>query len=146
VVELKPGQVHSVGSGPVPASVAVTRLSDPASDGKAVSVELTVVAGDGREDDFKLRVGDRFEIGPEIWTVCGHADHVVHIARVDESERGGPVIASRQHAEEMRRRYDFPKELWQQSLERVRRAEQERARELFGDRKPFAIPEEPTDA
>jgi hypothetical protein len=153
-VDLQHGLIYSVGAGPV--DVAVMHLSNPVLDGQPQSVVLMVATADGEEHDFTLRVGDRFPAGPETWQVRsiddpGDYDYTVRIERV-AGQRGevpqppGVVVASPERQEELRRQWEFSSRDWTESRDRVNEAEQRRARELFGDRQPFAIPDEETDA
>jgi hypothetical protein len=83
-LELRRGPMYPVDAG---WSVAVWFLSNPALDGQPQQVELVVVDPDELEHDLRLRIGDRFGIGPVTWQLravdgVGTGQSVVHLVRV----------------------------------------------------------------
>jgi hypothetical protein len=80
---LRHGRAYSTDAG----RLAVTFVSNPGRDGQPLRVELTIVPDGGAEQDVTLRVGDRFRLGPEEWTLIsvdnvGTYDYVVNLDRV----------------------------------------------------------------
>lgn len=123
-------------------SIGVVHMAGPTPDGQAARVHLGVTALDAEEHDYTLQAGDRFPLGEAIWAVqeiesAGTDDYVARIIRVDE--------AAQRRRDELRSKWSLSPEAWAQGQQRVREQEQ-RARESFGDRPPFAIPDQDTDA
>jgi hypothetical protein len=52
---------------------------------------------------------------------------------------------SAEEAERLRREWDVPEEEWQAALDRHRAKEEQRAKEIFGARERFAIPDADSD-
>jgi hypothetical protein len=80
-------QVHVVENG---WRVAAWFVSNPALDGKPLSVELAVVDPRGGEQTIPLHVGDRFPLGAATWRLAGvdgvgSYDYTVRLVREGEA-------------------------------------------------------------
>jgi hypothetical protein len=133
---LRQGPLYKLGDG----SVGVVHVWEPAPDGQQ-RVLLATATRDGQEHRYELVPGDRFPLGAAVWEVRGiepgSRKYVVRIVRVDE--------AAEQRREELRDRWSISPAAWEQGQRRAQEDEQ-RERELFGGREPFAVPDSETDA
>ena len=146
-VDLKHGQLHDINTG----WVGVMHLSNPEIDHQPPHVVLAVTTHDRQEREFTLRVGERFKAGDESWLLQGiddvdSYDYTVRIVRVGSSTPSPGGELSPERREQLREKWAISSDGWEQAQERVRQEEQRQARELFGDRQPFAIPDTETEA
>jgi hypothetical protein len=137
-VTLRQGPRHNVAEG----SIGVVHVWEPGPDGRPARVLLATAPRGGEERRYELAPGDRFPLGTGLWEVRGiepgQRRYTVRIVRVDdEAER---------RRQELRDKWSISPQAWAQSQQRVCEEEQRRAREVFGDREPFAVPESETDA
>jgi hypothetical protein len=132
---------HGLQYGSRDGSIGVMYVWGATPDGLPARVILSVHTTDGQEREYDLGQGDRFPLGSALWEVQDVEPdgdgYCARIVRVDEE--------AERHRQELRDRWSISPAAWEQG-QRSAQEDEQRERELFGGREPFAVPDSETDA